>query len=269
MKEVKLQKTSDYSIFKANEINRILADGGEFTVRKDLLASMKQDGFKPGCAISCTIEDDGKLTIFDGHNRFATARFLGIPIYYFAFPKEMEVSPLDYSRDQKRWTLAQKAQAYSQNSQDYAEVMTFHETTGIDVSAATSMFYGDIASSGNAAKYVNQGKFKIKDRDNPWRVAAIVRTLGKHCNFSTAKLLVYAVSKSIHAEGFDDARMMERINRYPELIARCRTTEGYLDMLDNIYNRNHKGARYYLRTEVDKAMQRRKGGFANKTARTD
>jgi hypothetical protein len=269
MKEVKLQKTSDYSIFKANEINRVLVDSGEFTVRKDLLMSMKQDGFKPGCAISCTIEDDGKLTIFDGHNRFATARLLGIPIYYFAFPKEMEVSPLDYSRDQKRWTLAQKAQAYAQNSADYAEVMTFHETTGIDVGSATSMFYGDIASSGNAAKYVNQGKFKIKDRDNPWRVAAIVRTLGKHCNFSTAKLLVSAVSKSVHAEGFDDAHMIERINRFPELITRCRTTEEYLEMLENIYNRHGKGKRYYLCTEVDKAMHNRKIGIANPAKRTD
>lgn len=254
---IALQKTSDFSIFEMHEMNRLVNQADGFVPRKDLLASMKKEGFRPSQPISCSVVAGGKLKIFDGHNRFATARFLGIPVYYMAYPKALAVSPLDYSKGQKRWSFDDVAKASAHDNAEYAEVIQFSDITGIATAAAFSMFYGDIASSGNTAKYVNAGNFQIRDRETPWVVASIVAGFGKHCNFSTTRGLVYAISKAVHAAGFDVQRMLDRIDKAPEVIKRCRSADEYLDMLDAIYNRNMKSERYYLRVEVDKAMKRR------------
>lgn len=259
---IALQKTADYSIFEMHETNRLVNDANGFAPRKDLLATMKAEGFRPSAPISCSIEANGKLKIFDGHNRFATARFLGIPVYYLAYPKQLAVSPLDYSKGQKRWSLDDFAKATAQDNPHYAEVLQFHEMTGIAIAPSFSMFYGEIASSGNVGKFVNAGTFNIKDRETPWRAASIVARLGNYCDFSTSRCLVYAINKAVHASNFDTARMLDRIDKAPELIKQCRSTEEYLDLLELIYNRNMKGERYYLRIEVEKAMKARSKGQA-------
>ena len=222
---IALQKTADYSLFEMHEMNRLVNDAGGFVPRKDLLASMKKEGFRASAPISCSMASNGKLKIFDGHNRFATARFLGIPVYYLAYPKALAVSPLDYSKGQKTWSFDDLAKAHALDNPVYAEVLQFHEMTGIAIAPSFSMFYGDIASSGNVGKHVTTGQFKIKNREIPWRVAAIVQKLGRYCDFSTQRGLVYAVSKSVYADGFDLARMLDRIDKAPELIKRCRTAD--------------------------------------------
>lgn len=254
---ITLQNTTDFARFEMHETNRLVSDALGFVPRKDLLTSMKKEGFRASQPISCSALGGGRLKIFDGHNRFATARFLGIPVYFLVYPPALAVSPLDYSKGQKRWSYGDTAKAVAQDNADYAEVLQFSENTGIPVPSAFSMFHGETASSGNVNKFVCAGTFKIRDRDAPWRVAAITRALGRHCSFSTERSLIYAISKVVHAAGLDVNRMVERIDKAPDLIKRCRTTEDSLDMLEAIYNRNMKSERYYLRTEVEKAMKRR------------
>lgn len=254
---IALQKTSDYSMFEMHEMNRLVNDSSGFVPRKDLLASMKKEGFRPSAPISCSTDATGKLKIFDGHNRFATARFLGIPVYYMAYPKSLAVSPLDYSIGQKVWHFDDMAKANAQDNPDYAEVLQFHEMTGIAISPSFAMFNGEIASSRNMAKNVNSGKFRVKDRKTPWLVASIVERLGKYCSFSLKRNVICAVSKAVHANGFDVSRMLERIDKAPEVLKQCRSLDEYLDLLEIIYNRNMKSERYYLRVEVEKAMKKR------------
>ena len=240
-----------------HEVNRLVNDSDGFGPRKDLLVSMKKEGFRPSQPISCSILPGGKLKIFDGHNRFSTARFLGIPVYYMAYPQALSVSPLEFSKGQKQWSFDDKAKAAAQDSADYAEVLQFHEMTGIAIAPSFSMFYGEIASSGNVSKFVNAGTFKIRDRETPWKVSSIVARIGNYCDFSTTRGLVFAISKAVHAEGFYVSRILERIDKAPELIKRCRSADEYIDMLELIYNRNMKSERCYLRVEVEKAMKRR------------
>lgn len=254
---VTLQRTNDYSIFNAHEVNRLLIKDGSYEPRKDLIASMKKEGFRPANAINCIKEHDGTLTIIDGHNRFASARFLGLPVYYFAFPKAAEVSPLEYSRDQKGWSIAQKVQSYARTNADYAELVAFSESTKISMHQSANMFVGGTASANNASKTLPQGLFKIKDRGHPWMVASIVREMQRHCDFATKQNCVSAISKAVFADGFDPEKMRDKISRHPELLKPQRSLEDYIEMLDAIYNRHVKGDRYHLRIEIDKAMKKR------------
>lgn len=252
-----VQTTKNYAQFEMHETNRVLTDASGFVPRKDLIKSMKKDGFWPAAPILCSTMPKGKLKIFEGHNRFVTAQFLGIPVHYIAYPPHLAKTPKTFSEGIAPWKYADIAKSCAQDNPDYAEVMQFHESTGISLAASFSLFHGDSAGSGNANSFVKSGTFKIRDRSAPWLVAAIVASLGKYSSHSTSVYLVGAISKAIRAEGFNVGRMLERIDKAPELVKPCRSLTEYLDMLELIYNRNMKGDRYHLRIEVEKAMRLR------------
>lgn len=265
MEKIVLQQTSDFSIFEMHEMNRLVIGGDGFSPRKDLTESMKRDGFRMTQPVRCVKAEGGKLRIFDGHNRFATARHLGIPIWYLAFPKGHAITPLQDSGDMKAWTAVDRAKAYAKSEADYSEVLAFHEATGIPLMACFSMYVGQISSSGNANAPMKRGEYKIRDREYPWRVAKIVRALGKHCDFSASSGLVAAISKCLWVEEFDENRMLDRIERKPELIKKCRNVVSYIDMLESIYNHGIKSARLYLAVEVERVMRARSAtGGANR-----
>lgn len=254
---IALQKTNDLSIFQMHDTNRLVSGAAGFLPRKDLLASMKKHGFRSTQPISCKTLPNGKLEIFDGHNRFVTAKFLGLPVYFLAYPNDLGLSPVEFSKGQKTWSFGDKAKAFAQESPDFAEVVQFHEETGINLSSAFAMFNGEVASSSNMAKSINNGAFKIRDREAPMKVALIVKTLNEYCDFSTNKNFVSAISKATFAHGFSVVHMVDRIKRNPELVKQQRSLDDYLAMLELIYNRNTKGERLYLCAEVDKAMKSR------------
>ena len=265
MKLETILKTSDYDRFEMHEINRLVMDGEGFSPRKDLLESMKTEGFRRASAISCVHTANDTLRIIDGHNRFITARYLGIPLYFIAFEEKDSISPLQFSTSQKLWAGKDIAIAHAQSgNDDFAEVFEYHAKTGISLMAAFSMFHGEVASSGNVNPKVRNGKFKIKDRVTPWKVASIVKLIGEFVKFSTDKRLVCAISKAVFAEGFDPEKLKEKISRNSELLTPRRTLDEYIDLLELIYNRNYKGEKYYLRVEIEKAMKRRSAARSEK-----
>jgi hypothetical protein len=257
MEKILLQQTRNLSVFEMDEVNRLTSNADGFVPRKDLLASMKRVGFRETQPISCVKLPNGKLRIFDGHNRFVTARYLGIPVWYLAYPKTYAISPLEYSTGQKQWTLKDKTTALACDNEEYAEVVAYSEATGIPQGMAFSLFSGYVGNSSAVYKDVGTGGFSIADRQRPRLVAAIVCEMAKHCTFAKTVNSVLAVSKATCAPGFSADKMVERISKHPELLKPCRTADEYLTLLESIYNRNIKSEKYYLKVEVEKAMKAR------------
>ena len=257
MKQIVLKQTTDYSRFRMHHMNRQIAEGSGFVPRKDLVESMKRHGFRMTQPVRCVESDDGAMIIFDGHNRFLTARYLGIPVWFICYPEGQSLTPLQDAEGGKAWSLREIASAHAHNNSDYAEVFSFCDVTGIPLQAAFSMFFGHSASSGNANKPVKNGQFQIKDRDYPWTVAAVVRAAAQYFKYATARAFVSAVSKCVFAEGFSHDRLIERINRRPELLRKCAYESDYIALLEEIYNHSVKGQRIYLAAEVERAMRSR------------
>lgn len=262
MNEITLKKTSDYSLFSMHKINRLLVSVGGFEPRKKLADSMKKHGFRRTQPIRCIEQDDGKMLIFDGHNRFMTAKALNIPLWYISYPKSEAdyIDPLKDNEGQIGWSPRDIVSARSHENADYAEVLSFCETTGIPLNVAFSMFYGQSGSSHNISNYMKDGRFSIKDRNLPWKVAAVVRAACGLCSFARTTPFVSAVSKCMFAEGFSHERLIERINRRPDLLRKCGFERGYIAMLEEVYNHSTRGERLYLQAEVEKAMRRRDPG---------
>lgn len=251
-------QTTNYDLFVMHDQNRVLIDGADFKPRKDLIESMKREGFLETGHIVCRLRPDGKLEIIEGHNRFVTAKHLGLPIWYSAHPESCKATPLKHSQTIKPWMVKDFASAHAQETADYAEVMSYQRRTGIPHLACFALYAGMIASSsGNVNKPMKAGSYTIKNRELPFAVSRVVETLGKHCDFSASANLVTAISRALFAEGFDVSRMIDRINRKPELIKKCRTVAEYEAMLEAIYNHGVKSERLYLQVEIEKAMRRR------------
>lgn len=238
-------------------MNRLTVSDGVYAPRKDLLMSMRANGFLPVHPIICAKLSGGRLQIVDGHNRLMTAKFLGIPVFYMAYPKDAAISPVQFSSGHKPWSAINKGVAFAGEKQDYAEVLQFHEDTGIPLMSCFSMFHGEVASSGNVAKSVSAGSFAISDQSTPYVVASIVKAAAMHCDFATVKNFVCAISKAVFAEGFSPAKMISQIHKNPEILAPRRSMDDYIDLLDLVYNRFCKSDRLHLKIEIDKAMKRR------------
>ena len=254
----RVTQTANYELFVMHEQNRVILGHEGFRPRKDLIESMKKNGFLETGHIICTLRDDGKLEIVEGHNRFITAKHLGIPVWYSAHPANDAATPIKHSQTIKTWGVKDFAGGHSQENADYAEVMAFQRKTGIPLMACFALFAGQIASSSsNVNAAMKQGRYKIKTRDLPFEVAGIVEALAKHCDFASSVNLVNAISRALFAEGFDSRRMIERISKKPELIKRCNQTSDYELMLETLYNHGIKSDRLYLQVEIEKAMRRR------------
>lgn len=253
-----VMQTNKYDMFVMHDQNRVLTDGEDFKPRKDLIESMKKDGFLETGHIVCQLRQDGKLEIIEGHNRFVTAKHLGLPVWFSAHPDSCKATPLKHSQTIKPWMVKDFAGAHAQETADYAEVMSFQRRTGIPHLACFALYGGMIASStGNVNGPMKTGSYKIKNRDLPFAVSRVVEALGKHCDFAASMNLVTAISRAMFAEGFDVSRMLDRIGRKPELIKKCRTVSEYEAMLEAIYNHGVKSERLYLQAEIEKAMRRR------------
>lgn len=249
-------QTLNYDLFEMHSKNRVLVESDGFKPRSDLIASMRQHGFLETGHIICMLQKNGKLLILAGHNRFVTAKHLGLPIWYSAHPANANITPLEESLTIRPWKAKDYSGAHAQDQADYAEVMSYHRRTGIPNMACFSMYAGQTAaSSGNINDVVKSGAFKIKNRDVPFVVGKIFEALTKHCAFGNTSSLVNAISRAYFAEGFDPNRMIEKIKRRPELIKKCRSVSDYEAMLEEIYNYATKAEKFHLRVAIETAMR--------------
>ena len=260
-----IQTTRDYDIFTLHDVNRVLSDENGFIPRADLSKSMARDGFWDCAPISCIPNEDGGLTIVDGHNRFVTAKFHGLPISYFVSPVSGSPSPIEFSTSQKSWKQGDIARGFSQaGKEDYAEVVAFSEQTGVALNAAFSLFWGDIASSHNCYPNVKDGTYRIKNREAPWKVAQLYTRIVSITPEAKTLRMVHALSKCLCVKGFDKEILVDRIRKNPRMVVPCRTVEDCIEMLEEIYNRGWKKEKYYLSIEVEKAMQSRNAVLKHK-----
>jgi hypothetical protein len=268
MNVIKQQSTTNYKMFLVNQMNRLVADADGYKPRRDLLVSMKEHGYLKIAPITCYKNDDETLTIIDGHNRLAAAMALGLPVEYIAYQRngQGEITPVDYSKDQKQWKISQCIQAHAHTgNEDYIEICDWAERNDISLPTAASLFSGQLVTSGNIKSSVREGTFKIKDRKTPSIMSRLLSAARPM--YAGAKIpsgLVAAFNRSLYAEGFDPERMIEKINKYPELCQRHRTVDQYMIMLEEIYNRHSKGKKYLLVALADEAARERNLKFRKK-----
>lgn len=237
---VMLRTTDEYARFNFHMHNRVLRNSdGTIAVRKDLFESMRQEGFRMEEPITAYRNEDGTLTVIDGHNRLVAAQALGIPVHYIAYAKNgrSEWTPLKHSKHQRNWGIKDYMQAYAaEGKEDYAELAEFCDRTGILVKQAASMMYANHANSSNAAKPFKEGAFRVKDRKHPEIVADIVSVAHSFARWAKCAHFVGAVSACLFVPEFSPLRMKEKITKHHEHLEKPKNLEAAYDNVEHVYN---------------------------------
>jgi hypothetical protein len=254
------KKTLAYDLFRFNILNRIAVNKG--SIRKDLVSSMKKEGFWKESPIKCYANEDGSLTIFDGHNRFLAAQSLGLPVEYIVYSRDekTQIDPIKFSTTAtKKWTMEEIAEGYKTKGYgDYLELAEYIEEYGIPINCAASMLVGEQAGSSNASRFIRNGTFKIKKEgaEHAAVVGYVCNEVAKHVEWAKVKSFVIAVSRVLLTPGFKLSQFVEKINKYPELLKKQASWRDYIDMIEVLYNRNQK-EKFAVRFESDENAKAR------------
>lgn len=201
---IQQKSSSNYGLFHINPVNRAVVGEHGFEPRPDLLSSMRKHGFRKVNPIVVVPREGGGFLIIDGHNRFVTAQYLGLPIEYIMYAKEDAVSPLEYSLGQKAWSIRDVVNGYAKAGlPDYAEVVEYSEYSGIPIGIAIALHNGHFASTGISYEVgaVKSGAFRVRDRETPRRVASLFLQVRVAVPKAVCVNLLRALDKCLRAEG--------------------------------------------------------------------
>lgn len=230
----KLTTTKNYSLFELLDFNR------DVEKIKKLEASMREHGFIPAYPLHCVKNGNGKLQIKAGHHRFEVAKKLKLPVPYVLCSDRATVYQLESSTT--HWKFNDFLTSHCRiGSEPHILINEYSASTGISPSQVASMLAGECASSGNQNKYVKEGTFKVKTTGHMDVVAHLVISLKKiGVKFATQRELVSALSTVSFLPEFEVNVFLHRCATNPGMIIKQATVDGYLTMLENVYNRQAK-----------------------------
>jgi hypothetical protein len=253
------ETTRDYARFIYHEQNRLTTGENGYVPRKELIQSMRKDGFWEIAPITCRKLPNGQLKVIDGHNRLTAAIMLNLPVHYIAYEQNgHDITPVDFSVGQKQWSFNQIIDAHINTiGGDYVELDEYCKRTGISNAIAAGMFMNNAPSSNNIGGTIKAGNFVIKNREVPAAMETLVKALKNHVTWATTVSCLNALYRCIVIPEFDLFRFISKINRFPELLEKQRDVNKYVELFDEIYNRHTKGKRLHLAIRSKEVMQSR------------
>lgn len=263
---MKIYQSMDYGKFEIHQLNR------PTRIDKNLEESMKRHGWIDAYPMHVVKNGNGKMKIKAGHNRFETAKRLGIPVKYCVCSDDATIHELEKST--KSWSVSDYLESYvSCGNPHYAYLKNFHKETGIGISACMSMLSGESAGSNNKLYAFKDGRFEpTKDGiEHANTVAAIVKACrleGAH--WANSAPFVSAISRMLWVKEFSPEEFVKRVKKHHQFLEKQRSIDGYFSMIENIYNFQRKGRRIplsFLVVEVSRERQQTFGGNRSKSAK--
>jgi len=257
----KLSFTSDLSIFKMHECNRNLSE------KPALEASMRTHGFMPSSPIQCVRDDrDGTLKVIRGHHRLDYAKRLKLPVWYVIDPTVVDIFELE-GDSSSMWNLSDFVHARAKAQDEHcAKVLDFQRRHGIGLGAAISLMGGESAGSANCIPKAKQGTFRVgSDLSHANLVGELVdfcRASGAACAGESS--FVKALSAVCRVPEFEPALFKQRVAKIPALLAKRSNQQGYLAVIEDVYNYGAKGKRVPLVFRAAEVGRQRKETFGGR-----
>lgn len=220
--------STDYDQFQSSVEQRLLRPG---LVTK-ITTSMKKYGFIP----TAPIVVDKQNRILDGQHRFQSAKNLGIAFYYVI----SDHLPIDAVREmakaQDKWSLEDYVTSnIHQGNADYARLRELKELSGLSWSA---FMYGVFSDSAQKRDDIYMGRFNLTEQ----RESEILEFLGKFDIFKdkfaawSHRGFVIACAVIFSHKDYSHEQMKSRLEYQQNRLVRCANAEGYVKMLETIYN---------------------------------
>lgn len=236
--EPKIYKTSRYNLFEVHEFNRPLRKHTLNALEK----SMLRDGFRPSDAIH-VCKKNKKLKIMRGHHRFATAKKLGLPIYYIV---DIEIDISDEERKiNTHWTVTEHVKAFAnQGIRSYIELLEFAEKHNMPVTTSGFLLGGYANKAGAVTERLRSGRFEIEDHCLEY--AECVADILNECeanglHFAKTRAFITAIAALCRTKEFDREHFMRRVKVDGSRIATRNSRDDYLEEIESLYNYRLRG----------------------------
>ena len=241
----KIESTKNYGLFEIHEFNRPLRIG---TLRH-LEKSMLKYGFRKSDAIHVAKKSNGKYKILRGHHRYATAKKLGIAIYYIV---DIDIDISCEERTFKtQWTTTEHVKAYAaQGNKNYIRLIEFAEKHKLPITTAAFIMAGYVNKVGAVQHHLRNGTFIVDEKYQA--VAITICAVLAECDiaglrFAKTRAFVNAICSLFRVPEFDPEFLIRRIKIDGSRIACRNSRDDFLEEIESLYNYRSHGEYIPLR----------------------
>jgi hypothetical protein len=225
-------RTSDYSIFGQNVMNRDIIPPHVENLYKDMLVN----GWLCGSYI--VMNTRGKLV--DGHHRLLAAMKCGIPVNYIVEDVSDEaVSSLN--KLTRNWSIIDHLKHYVKlENQNYVLLDRFMKNFPTLRPTEAMMLVRNCGAAQPRHQF-ETGKFEVKDMKLAYNWGHQIMSIKPYFeNGYNKSIFVRALVKVFLKPEFDFDEFLHKIKLRPSSIFMCGTVDQYLEMIENIYNYRRK-----------------------------
>lgn len=249
---MKIHECRDYGRFTLTLDNRAIV---EKRINK-MIPSMKHYGWLDSHPMLVRKVGD-KYEILDGQGRFHAAKTLGIPVKFVVTDKEISIPEIN--GPQSPWSITDYVGSYAQQGNpEYHYLLDFSRRHKLPIAISAAILKGCVAAQGQHSDTIRSGKFKVSDTEFAEKVAVVVRELRSVHACGATTNCVLAVSRVMQVSEVNLARLCDAIRKHQALVRPNTTADGYVAMLEEIYNHCAKSNRLPIAFLAREAAQKRK-----------
>ena len=247
----------DYDRFELHPINRSVYDV------KFLERSMREVGWLDAFPMYC-VTNGKKLKIKDGHNRFIAAKNIGIAVKYVIDKDHIPMWKLQKAT--RIWTNLNYLESYRKlRKPAYVIVDEYMKRTGIAIGAAISLLGGELSSSSNKTNSFKSGTYEIKGTEHAETIGALVVCLkGVGILWASNSFFVGALSRAVKIPALDVTVLQKKLRAHKAVIEKQPSIEGYVSMIEKIYNTRNKNPLPVLFLSDEESRKRQPKAFRKK-----
>jgi hypothetical protein len=222
--------TKNYRLFTVSDENR----PRNAKKHKKLRESMQLYGFLSSFPVVCVRDKAGALVVKDGQHRLMFAEELNLPVHYAVEATDFDVAVVNSTA--KVWSLIDYAQKHAAHGvQAYIDGLSFADRYRLPVGTAFALLAGTTTFSNVQGPFID-GTFKIRDRQWAESVALLYGGLLAISRNVLNKRCIEACMAVCRVKGFDSNRLIQGAQRNREALVSYSTRDGYLEMMETIYN---------------------------------
>lgn len=224
---MKILTSTDYDRFRFDPTNRPIRSNPR------LLQSMKKHGWLYAYPMH-VVKDGERYIIKDGQHRFLAAKKLGLPVKFVVCEVGADIAAINDT--QRPWTITDHVQSRSAGGDtDYQYLMQFSRAHKLPVGVSAAILTATNVRKG-AGIAIRGGSFRVKDIEQAEKIALVVDATRQHVKWASHNLYIDAVRRCFAVEGFEVDRLIKKIHTHPALLTPQANTDGFLAMIEAIYN---------------------------------
>lgn len=224
-------ETLDYELFKSILSNREV-DDRHVNRLVDAISKKNLLHLNP---ILCNKNHE----VIDGQHRLEAARKLGVPIYYIIDEGITKGDIATINSNAKNWSVT-----------DYVNYWTIEKREGFDklsaflsehpaIPASTALSMMSVDGSRNT-KALKDGIVDTSNYDRATYIAGILKEYRNLIDHAYERNFIMAVTNVVTNPDYDHAQMRSQLEFQSRSLVRCINTRQYVELLEEIYNRNKK-----------------------------